>query len=373
MKKNLLSCAVTGALLCGSLGAHAADVEVYGIVDTGLVYERLTGTLLPQSNTFSMESGVNSGSRFGLRGSEDLGNGFAVSFRLENGFGSDDGTLKQSSDDTTRLFGREARVTLETPYGSVSFGRMGALTSGCGTFDIFQAEADVMDGGYANHIGTQVWFERDRYDNLVTLESPVFAGVKLYAQYSFATDGQEQAGNERKQDRYAALGATWTVGDLSLVGVVDSVLYEHDAEDYIIKRRDAVAVSVGANYALDPVTVFAGAQWGRFNKSSHIGIVDASDDSFMIVDGWNFAAGARFDLPCGSLETSVFYDDLKGSYSPVMKLEKWGVGVMHSYPLSKRTVVYTGVGYQQHRFENTPAYVYRMKAIDATVGLKHSF
>ncbi|MDO5532511.1 porin [Sutterella sp.] len=372
MKKNLLTVAVTGALLSGAMGAaSAADVNVYGIVDTGLVYERLTGTMHEQTNTFSMDSGVNSGSRFGLRGSEDLGNGFAVSFKLENGFGSDDGTLKQSDNDTTRLFGREARVTLETPYGNVSFGRMGALTSGAGTFDIFQAGADVMDGGYANHIGTQIWFKRDRYDNVVTLESPEFAGVKLYAQYSFATAGQEAAGNERNNERYVAGGATFTSGALSLVGVVDSVMYEHEAD---FQRNDSLAVSVGGSYAFEKVTVFAGAQWGMNEWADMMPVVKNGILDTMFTEGFNFNVGARFDLPCGSLETSVFYDDLKGANQSFFKLDKWGVAAMHSYPLSKRTVVYTGVGYQQHRFENEMAgLTLRTKALDATVGLKHSF
>ena len=42
-----------------------------------------------------MDSGVNAGNRFGLRGTEDLGDGYSVSFKLENGFASDTGVLGQ--------------------------------------------------------------------------------------------------------------------------------------------------------------------------------------------------------------------------------------------------------------------------------------
>ena len=76
-------------------------------------------------------------------GQEELGNGYNVGFKLESGFGADDGRL---GEDNT-LFNREASLTVSGPFGALSAGRMGALTSGTGTYDIFQAGADVLDGG----------------------------------------------------------------------------------------------------------------------------------------------------------------------------------------------------------------------------------
>ena len=89
MKKQMIALAVAGAF-AGS--AFAANVDVYGVVDTGLVYTQtevggVLSSAKAEGHKFSMDSGVNSGNRLGLRGTEDLGDGYSVSFRLENGWG----------------------------------------------------------------------------------------------------------------------------------------------------------------------------------------------------------------------------------------------------------------------------------------------
>ena len=95
MKKTLAALAVLGAF-AGS--AMAADVTLYGLVDYGFSYEHLDGdsSAYDAQDTFQMKSGQNSGSRFGLKGTEDLGNGMKVSFVLENGFSADTGALSTS-------------------------------------------------------------------------------------------------------------------------------------------------------------------------------------------------------------------------------------------------------------------------------------
>ena len=87
----------------------AADVTLYGALDTGFEYfhhktTNFDGTSV-KDDTFDMQTGWDTPSRWGLKGSEDLGNGYKVSFKLESGFNSDDGTMGQSN----RLFGRGSR------------------------------------------------------------------------------------------------------------------------------------------------------------------------------------------------------------------------------------------------------------------------
>ena len=95
MKKTLAALAVLGAFAAGS--AVAADVTLYGVVDYSLKYSRVDTDKTGEdaTNKFEMASGAQSGSRFGLKGTEDLGNGLKVGFVLENGFGADDGTMLQ--------------------------------------------------------------------------------------------------------------------------------------------------------------------------------------------------------------------------------------------------------------------------------------
>lgn len=79
MKKQMIALAVAGAF-AGS--AFAANVDVYGVVDTGLVYTQtevggVLSSAKAEGHKFSMDSGVNSGNRLGLRGTEDLGDGYS--------------------------------------------------------------------------------------------------------------------------------------------------------------------------------------------------------------------------------------------------------------------------------------------------------
>lgn len=95
--------------------ALAADITIYGIVNTGLSYtsaEKIEGKT---TRSLAMDSGNYLGSRFGIKGEEDLG-GVHVGFVLENGFSSDTGTLS----DGGRFFGREASLYVQSSdYGTL--------------------------------------------------------------------------------------------------------------------------------------------------------------------------------------------------------------------------------------------------------------
>lgn len=386
MKKQMIALAVAGAFV-GS--AFAANVSVYGVVDTGLVYSQTEfggtgaadftdGNPGVDKHSFTMNSGVLAGSRFGLTGTEDLGDGYSVEFKLENGFDSDTGKLGQSG----RLFGREARLSLNTPYGQVSFGRMGALTSGAGTYDIFQATGDALDGGNANYIGTGYWFSRDRYDNMITLKTPEANGFTGYAQYSFQADGAEKT-SVRENDRYMALGLTYSAGPLNVVLAGDMVQYsngtlkKYEGEDV----NDAKAVSFGVNYDFGVTKAFFGAQYGKNEKLSLSNFFadpdsDEAGKAAAFVDGYNLHIGAVTPLPCGELSVSVYYGDYEGTEDSSFTAKKYGVGVVHTYPLSKRTKIYMGAGYGQTDLEfkdSEEKDVARIKGYDVTIGLNHTF
>lgn len=83
MKKLLAAAAAAAAF-----SAQAASVTMYGVMDTGFTY-----TDTKASETFEMNWGNYAGPRVGLKGTEDLGNGYAVDFQLEMGFASDTGAL----------------------------------------------------------------------------------------------------------------------------------------------------------------------------------------------------------------------------------------------------------------------------------------
>ena len=83
MKKVTLVSAVLAAL-CAT-PAMAAQVEMYGLLDTGVKVQKIG----EGDTTFSMESGQRSGSRVGVRGNEKINDTLEVGFVLEHGLDTD--------------------------------------------------------------------------------------------------------------------------------------------------------------------------------------------------------------------------------------------------------------------------------------------
>ena len=116
MKRVVLAGATGMLVLAPALSQAQSSVTLYGIVDAGLTY---TNNQKGAKN-FQQTSGKLSGSRWGLKGTEDLGDSLKAVFTLENGFRPNDGTLGQGG----REFGRQAFVGLaKTGIGTVTLGR----------------------------------------------------------------------------------------------------------------------------------------------------------------------------------------------------------------------------------------------------------
>ena len=91
MNKRILVAAVLGSI---GVAAHAqSSVTLYGLIDAGVSYvNNSSSTVTGHSNSLTKyDDGVAQGSRWGLKGSEDLGNGLKAIFTLENGFNSGNG------------------------------------------------------------------------------------------------------------------------------------------------------------------------------------------------------------------------------------------------------------------------------------------
>ncbi len=380
MKKTLL---VLATLAATAGAASAANVTLYGAADLGLSYQ-YSKTQTPwgdvKEDTYGLESGNFGASKFGLKGTEELGNGLSVGFKLENGFSADDGRLGQDD----RLFGREASLNLSGAFGTVYAGRMGALSSGAGTLDIFQANADVFDGGVGT-IGAGYWHGTSRYDNTVAYVTPDMAGLQLYFQYGFQNEGAEKA-SARDNDRYWGVGATYQNGPLGLVAVVDSVQPAHEEGGL---NQDAFAISVGGNYDLGVAHPFVGVQYGTHMSS--FGGVDAISYNDYSLDaanlkGYAVSLGSSFPLSAGTLTAVVYYAHSKGdtvfsseeanAVDKEFTLDKgnlYGVGLVHAYPLSKRTTLYSGVGYSYGKFQAEEDVTVKTKNAQVLFGLNHSF
>ncbi|MFM0738696.1 porin [Paraburkholderia xenovorans] len=168
--------------------AHAqSSVTLYGIIDEGLNYQSNAGG----PARYSLASGVLQGSRWGLKGKEDLGSGYAAIFVLENGFDVNTGALGQGS----RMFGRQAYVGLSSDrYGSIMLGRQyDSLVTSIGDF----AVGDQWGGYIAAHPGDLDNFNNTfRVNNAIKYASANYGGFSFSATYAPGGIAGDVTGNQ---------------------------------------------------------------------------------------------------------------------------------------------------------------------------------
>lgn len=385
MKKIAIAVA---AAMVGSAAA-AANVEIYGVVDLGLGYTNLddrTGT----TETFEMINGYNSGSRFGLKGTEDLGNGYAVSFVLENGFASDSGELGQDG----RMFGREALLKLHSPYGTLSFGRAGTIMSGAGSLDVFGGIADTLPGGWDGQFNVLNYQgNARRYDNMVTYQTPTAAGFTGYAQYSFANDTKngdsDNVDNMRKTNRYTAFGLTYANGPVNAVVIYDTTMFKHygphnDNPDKSLDVGDNRNITVGGSYDFGFMRVSAYGQYVKGARSAYgkdIWGFDLSEAGIAAdmpfygdADGYNFGLGTQVPLSWGRVYVAAYYGALEvNDTAQDVDIQNFNILLGTEYDFSKRTSLYSGIAYRQVKADSDVKDYVNDKTTQVIVGLRHAF
>lgn len=396
MKKTLAAVAVLGAFAGSAL---AADVQLYGVVDTGLRYTHFDADSAAAgydaTDSFGMQSGNQSGSRFGFKGTEDLGNGLTVGFILENQFNSDDGSLA----DEDHFFRRESSLFLQGGFGKVAMGRMGSINGGTsswakyGVLSAFGTSWDYSAQAGSWAIGGGMW------DNMIAYETPDFAGFKVFAQYGMGTNDAE---NESRSDRYYAIGASYANGPLNLYFAVDSINYQTaDANGALANASDiddSLTITFGGNYDFEVLKLFAGAQYFDEIKLSKmgcgLGMMDVTEFNSYYrtgngVDhngfasafkGWSLGVSASIPAAGGQVLVGAAYLDAEaadsvGKDNDKDELSRWIVSAGYDYPLSKRTNVYGVVTYAQDSLEYTKS---NIKDQDPTifaamVGIRHKF
>lgn len=178
MNKKLLA---GGLLLCTSALAQAqgSSVTIYGIVDTGVQYLSNVAVTGGSASVWRMPTNTATfPSRIGFRGTEDLGDGLAAIFTLENGFGADTGALNQGG----RLFGRQAFVGLSSSsWGAVTVGRQYSMTYWG------MLESDILGPNVFGSGSLDAYLPNAREDNAIAYRGR-FGGFTLGATYSFGRD-----------------------------------------------------------------------------------------------------------------------------------------------------------------------------------------
>ena len=397
MKKSLIALAVLGA----AASAQAADVSVYGVVDTGLAYTyndewTVDEHVTDGESNLEMASGINASSRVGITGSEDLGNGMKVGFVLESGIKSDSGELDQGG----RLFGREAHINLTGDFGYLAFGLQPVFGSTLGQHGLFRA-IDPLFANYteafgSGHASASSW---TRVDNAVSYVTPTWAGFTFYGMYSFqnsskTTDGFYNDGareGSAEVDRYGALAARYQAGALESVLVWDMTTYGNERHNKALDKYGdnidhGMTVTFGGNYTFgNGLKVLAFGQWFKDQELNRAGVMSSAlsthklgtgpANGYGFVDGYGVSLGVNYPIGGGVAKAQVAYRDMENQND--VEFNRWTIAAAYDYPLSKRTAVYAMTGYTQESMEGVNSASNKVDAdpsgYEFTVGMVHRF
>jgi len=372
MKKTWVALAVAGAFVAGTAQAQSS-VTLYGIIDVNYMWQEVptnvgtsTAPNVQQESFSAINSGHQSGSRWGLRGSEDLGGGLKGIFTIEGGYSPDTGEQGQG-----RLFGRQAWAGLQGGWGTVVLGRLATFSSGTGSFDMFGRTDPFLTGFGLAALGNTFYSANAlRIDNTIAYQSPKFAGFQAGLGYSTRFAGSEVAPSDRNADAIIS-AINWEAGPFWV-----SVTY--DAIDNPTGGEDQKHLQVGATFDLGPVRLHAG-----YADQSNIGAVPGGPTggtgSFLAVpagfqpfDTNAYMLGVTWKVGAFTLMGSFQMQDADQQTGPTRSFDPdfdiWGFGA--AYNLSRRTNLYAS--YAQRNADGT----FQGESFDAkqlAFGVRHLF
>lgn len=360
MKKSLLVLAVLGAT---ALSANAASVSLYGNLDAGFGYQHLKPAHGEKTNTFKMLDGIASDNFIGLKGVEELGHEMKAGFVLENGFSLADGSL----DDNEKLFSREARLFVDGEFGELSFGRMGSLGNGSGSYNIAYKNIDAMNGrtqAFTGFVKTPV------LNNAVAYKTPTIGGFTGFAQYSFGVVNQDE-NKHKDNDRFVAVGATYSIANANLVATFEQGLPGKDNGK--ADNKKPIIVNFGGNMAFDNLTLFTGMQYAKNIENKDVFASPAQNvvDVPHLGNPFNKALagtiGAKYAFGNSEISGAGYLARHKNERA---KVNVMGLAARYDYNLSSRTALYVGTDMARAKVKNSDV---KITAVSVYSGLKHSF
>lgn len=321
MKRSLMMMALAAS-------ASAGAQTLYGVVDIGFVAERggVNGTVN------KLSSGAGSVSRFGLRGSEDLGGGLSAIYTLEAGVKADTGELDNTSN---MLFQRQAYAGLSSNnYGTLTLGRQ--YTPFYTTFANFADPFATSFAGTARNL-FPVSGATTRANNTVKYVSPEMRGFTAEVAYSFG----EQAGSA-SAGRQAGFAVAYRDGPLNV------------RLGYLNRNSDVAptATTPGVNHDIGTNTILAANYdfgviklFGAYEADHgyNVGTLPNTGNPYGGVpptsstDSRELLAGFTMPAWHGTLIASHIHKDDRTRYNQDARQN----AIAYVYPLSKRSNLYT--------------------------------
>lgn len=320
MKQARLGVLIAASLLSSAASAQSS-VTLYGIVDVAAEFaNHVVGAGGKTGSAFTLLSGGAQTSRWGLRVKEDLGDGYNAIAVLEDGFDATKGTSNNSG----RLFGRASYVGIESPYGTLTFGRH--IT---GIYDFGVVFDPVGPAVYSSVVYDLAFVGRS--DNSVRyLGKFDVLGGKLMLEnlYSFGYDSVTGAGpvaGAYRVGKEESLFVTYTHG----IGTLGLLFDQQNGNTVATQGVKAQRYGAGVSVDLNPVQLYAAY---RFYGQKQPGQNLYSSLYWL---------GVKYQVtPAINVSSDLFYeaDRNTGQGNPAM------LSVLASYFLSKRTDVYVQVG-----------------------------
>ncbi len=301
MKYSLIALAVLAS--AGSALAQS-NATLYGRIDTGLGTEKINGI-----STTQVFSGQLSTSRWGLRGSEDLGGGLKANFNLEASLAADTGVVGGNNG----FFDRQSWVGLSGGFGSFKAGRSDTafddIRDLAVVHDLWDSEFSPPKIAYTAGVGDY----SSRASNMLRYDTPSLGGLSAGVSYGLDED-------EALSRNVTAWNLRYRSGPLD-VGLA-SQKQKHEATP--ASARDYLALS--ASYKFDALRLSGG--WQRAENAA-----GTEDDEYSL----------GVAVPFGAFELSAGYAWSKSETAGATSAKGKALAVGGTYSLSKRTRLYAAL------------------------------
>jgi len=374
MKKSLIAGAV--ALAFGGVAAAQSTTTLYGVVDGGLTHTQFKNKAGNKATLNGAMNGGQAGNRWGLRGSEDLGNGLRALYVLESGFNIATGLSAQGG----RLFGREATVGLAGDnWGQVTLGRQPILA-----YRWFSTVATPFGiGNYQARAAGTFSVGQTRWDNQVQYQSPSFEGLQFGLGYSFNTNGPSQfkpSGGAQPNTRAWTSAVRYANGPLAAVLTYDSIKNAFTGAPATDVRASAWHLAGSYDFGVAKVHAGFGANrngWVGDQPTTELrnpvlskNTIDAFNRGFR---AYSYSLGVSVPVDANSkvLASWGMVDQSKRGASGVAAADEKSQHIYslgYNYSLSKRTNVYALASYG-----NNLVFFDGNKTRSLGVGLRHNF
>ncbi|MGV2287254.1 porin [Trinickia sp. YCB016] len=369
--------ALAGGLSLALAAQHAAaqsSVTLWGVADVSLRY--LSNANAQNDGKFFMTNGAITNSRFGLRGSEDLGSGMKALFNLESGVNLQDGSFA----DSHRIFNRAAYVGLASQYGTLTLGRQKTLL-----FDLLSDTYDPLTvGNYLENAWLPVALGAGLYaDNAVKYRN-TFGGLTVGAMYSFGTDSTQTGASGFSGEIPGHMGAGSMYGfTLSYVAGPVSVAAGVQQNSDNANRKQTI-YNANIVYAFSTAKLYA----GYLHSKDDTGFVDSTLDQQPIatsidafkgtgrIDDGPFAGVSWQASSHVTLTGAFYYDHMKNASIANGQLasgNRYTAVALAEYALSKRTEIYGTVDFSKVNGAATVELPGRSNQTGVSIGLRNIF